>query len=205
MFYTLILKQNFIISFVFTVDNLVIIGGFVSSGRTSDVDLLSIPTNSEICDPLDLEYSVYGHSSVATKLGILTCGGLTLDPNTTYTDSTTTCSLQTKDGQTTTFPPMKRRRVYFGLGIVNDVVYAVGGEGSPTTMEFINTKIDSEWTLKNLNFSVADHCVVTTKNSLVITGGVEIRSNSNFGWVNQKFGFAIDVKKLKNNDFRFST
>ena len=84
---------------------------------------------------------------------------------------TSKCLLQTKEEETITFPSMKRGRNSFGLGIVNDMVYAVGGLGGETTMEKINFKTDSEWTLTNLQFSVYGHCLATTTKSLVITGG----------------------------------
>merc|ERR1712038_295820 len=61
------------------------------------------------------------------------------------------------------------------------MVYAVGGYGGinngisiyqyGTTMEKINFKTDSEWTLTNLPFGVNSHCLATTTKSLVITGG----------------------------------
>ena len=157
------------------------IAGYGSS-RLSDVELVSIQTNNDLCDPLDLDYTVSFHSSVGTPIGILTCGGLTGSGSTSKC-----CKLQTKEGQTTTFPSMKRERYYFGLGIVNDMVYAVGGWGGLTTMEKINFKTDSEWTLTNLTFSVYGHCLATTTNSLVITGGYQNGvSKNHFKFVNEK-------------------
>ena len=158
----------------FTGDNLVVIAGdgvFNSDNwiRLNDVEFVSIQNNNNLCDPMDLDYTVYSHSSVATDLGILTCGG--------YTASgwTSKCTMLTKEGQTTSFPSMRRARVDFELGIVNDLVYAVGGYvgglGGDTTMEKINIKTDSEWTLTDLPFGVRDHCLTTTTSSLVITGG----------------------------------
>ena len=167
--------------FYFTGDNLVVIAGWTGSKRLSDVELVPFQTINDHCNPLDLDYTVRSHSSVGTPIGILSCGG--------WTGSTTTskCVLQTKEGQTTTFPTMKRRRYYFGLGIVNDMVYAVGGSGGKTTMEKINFKTDSGWTLKNLPFSVYSHCLATTTKSLVITGGYHNGvSNNNFKFVNEK-------------------
>ena len=135
------------------------------SSRLNDVEHVSTQTNNNLCDPIDLDYRVYRHASVSTDLGILTCGGLTA------TGSTSKCTLQTKEGQTTSFPSMRRARLDFGLGIVNDLVFAVGGWGEETTMEKINYKTDSEWTLTDLPFSVRYHCLTTTTSSLVITGG----------------------------------
>jgi len=144
-------------------DNLVVIAGV----DLYDVELISTQTNNGLCNPMDLDYTVHSHSSVGTPLGVLTCGGWT------GRSSTSKCALQPKEGQTTTFPSMKRKRYYFGLGIVNDTVYAVGGQGgrSERTMEKINFKTDSEWTMTNLQFSVYEHCLATTIKSLVITGG----------------------------------
>ena len=160
------------------------IAGRTGAGWLSDVELVPIPTNNDFCDPLDLEYTVEDHASIGTPDGILTCGGRTLNGPTSKTISK--CVFQTKEGQTTSFPSMKRGRVGFRLGIVNDVAYAIGGDddsyGVDITMEKINFQNDSKWNLttifsqfKNnyyfLQFSVQGHCLATTKNSLVVTGG----------------------------------
>jgi len=158
-------------------DNLLVIAGYDDLNRLSDVELVSTQTRNELCDPLDLDYTVGYHSSVRTPIGVLTCGGQT------GSGSTSKCLLQTKEGQTTTFPSMKRRRHYYGLGILNDMVYAVGGVGGYTTMEKINFKTDSEWTLTNLPFSVMWHCLATTTNSLLITGGYQNGGPLDTTWV----------------------
>ena len=151
----------------FTGDNLVVIAGYrgIGSRYLNDVEHVSTQNNSNLCNPMDLDYTVSAHASVATALGILTCGGFTAS------GSLSKCTLQTKEGQTTSFPAMRRERNYFGLGIVNDIVYAVGGSTGGTTMEKIDYKTDSEWTITNLPFSVSLHCLTTTTSSIIITGG----------------------------------
>ena len=136
------------------------------SGQLNDVEYVSIQNDNTLCDPLDLNYTFYAHESVATDLGILTCGGI----DASYV-SLSKCTLLTKEGQTISFSSMKRSRYGFGLGIVNDIVYAVGRFGEGKTMEKINYKTDSEWTLTNLAFGVSHHCLTTTTSTLVITGG----------------------------------
>ena len=116
---------------------------------------------------MDLDYTVYGHESVATDRGILTCGGRTASG---YLSK---CTNQTKEGQTTSFPSMRKTRWNFGLGIVNDLIFAIGGSRERTTMEKINYKTDSEWTLMDLSFGVSSHCLTATTSSLVITGGYD--------------------------------
>ena len=148
--------------FCFTDENLVVIAGYDGSlPYLNDVELVSTQNNKDFCDPMDLDYAAAYHASVATDLGILTCGGF---------EGISKCTLQTMS-QTISFPSMKKSRYSFGLGIVNDIVYAVGGYYEERTMEKINYKTDSEWTLTNLPFSVKYHCLTTTENSLVITGG----------------------------------
>ena len=142
------------------------IAGYGSS-RLNDVEYVSTHNNNNLCDPMDLDYTVQQHASVATDFGILTCGGETASGVTSH------CTLQTKEGQTTSFPSMRKTRRYFGLGIVNDLVYAVGGLYEETTMEKINIKTDSEWTLTNLPYGVYYHCLTTTTSSIVITGGYD--------------------------------
>ena len=147
------------------------IAGHDGSSRLDDVEHVSTQNNNNLCDPRDLDYTVYLHSSVATDLGILTCG---VETGSAYTSGTTSkCTLHTKEGQTTSLPSMRKARYYFGLGIVNDLVYSVGGLGEEATLEKMNYKTDSEWTLMDLPFSVRRHCLTTTTTSLVITGGYD--------------------------------
>ena len=171
----LIFQNNFNYHVLFlTGENLVVIAGYDGLSyleKLSDVELVSTQNNKDFCDPMDLDYVVDEHASVATDRGILTCGGWNIDP----VSIRSKCTLQTRDGQTISFPSMKESRYAFGLGIVNDIVFAVGGyNGSNAvgTMEKINYKTDSEWTLTNLPFgSVYRHCLTTTNQSLVISGG----------------------------------
>ena len=102
--------------------------------------------------------------------------------------------MRTKEGQTTSFPSMRKTRRYFGLGIVNDLVYAVGGWGEDTTMEKINYKTDSEWTLTDLPFSVSEHCLTTTTSRIVITGGI---NNDNEQGSKIILSFVNENKKMK--------
>ena len=147
------------------------IAGSDGSRRLNNVELVSTQNNNNLCDPMDLDYAVSGHASVATDLGILTCGGRTAS----WAPSSK-CTLLNKEGQTTSFHSMKKARLYFGLGIVNDLVFAVGGVGAETTMEKMNYKTDSEWTLMDLTFGVRQHCLATTSTSVVITGGKDQNS-----------------------------
>ena len=167
----------------------------------NDVEHVSMQNNNNLCDPIDLDYTVHGHASVATDRGILTCGGVT-------GSTTSKCTLLTKEGQTTSFPSMRKTRSHFGLGIVNDKVYAVGGVGGDTTMEKINYKTDSEWTLIDLPFSVSDHCLTTTSTSLVITGGFDGNRVSkvilSFVNVNKKLKIKERINYLQKNFFGVS-
>ena len=144
--------------------------------RLTDVELVSTSSNNNLCNPLDFDSYQYGHSSVATDRGILSCGGR---EHANSGGTTSKCILQTKEGQTTTFPSMKKTRALFGLAIVNDTAYAIGGGGAnangggEATMEKINIKTDTEWTLIDLPFRNNFHCLSTTPQSLVITGGKE--------------------------------
>ena len=140
----------------------------------NDVEHVSTQNNNNFCDPMDLDYTVYSHSSVATDLGILTCGGYPPAES----GHTSKCTILTKEGQTTSFPSMRKTREDFGLGIVNDLIFAVGDVRGDTTMEKIDYKTDSEWTLTDsLPFSVYDHCLTTTTSSIVITGGYDQNVN----------------------------
>ena len=169
------------------------IGG--NSGNTmdtsipiSDIELIKAKQRNDGCDPANhLQYPVGGQSSIASDQGVITCGGFKSDV--TYAAE---CYLLTKAGETRTLPSMKFSRSSFGLGIINDILYAVGGTFAYTTMEMINMNTDSGWSQINLPFGLDAHCVTTTQTTMVITGGVSGVMNAN------PFSPPPAVSKIKN-------
>ena len=66
---------------------------------------------------------------------------------------------------------MKSPRSNFGMVLVSDVIYAIGGYPSRTTMETINVNNGSEWTELSLDFLVSYQCVTSIgKEKIVVTG-----------------------------------
>ena len=85
--------------------------------------MISLGTQDKVCQPLQLEYPVDGHSSVVTSRGVITCGG--------YNGARLkTCTLQTKEGETKPFPSMIRRRNEFGMVVMDQSLIVVGGWGA---------------------------------------------------------------------------
>ena len=168
----------------FTEDHLLVIGGY--GGRyLSEVEMISLGTQDKVCQPLKLDYPVYGHSSVVTSRGVITCGGW----NGTRLK---TCTLQTKEGETKPFPSMIRSRSHFGMVVMDQSLIVVGGMGALGKMEKIGLS-DNEWVEEDLPFKVRYHCVVSINETMVIAiGGADERNVSK-----RYFEFVNDTINLK--------
>ena len=186
---TTILYSSFIFiifsyHYYFTEDHLLVIGGY--HGRyLSEVEMISLGTQDKVCQPLNLEYPVRGHSSVVTSRGVVTCGG----SNGTYLK---TCVLQTKEGETKPFPSLNRGRYFFGMVVMDQSLIVVGGSGALDKMEKIGFN-DNEWVEEDLPFKVGYHCVVSiNKTTMMAIGGSD-------GWNVSKryFEFVNETKNLK--------
>ena len=150
------------------------------SNQISDIELIKAKHGNDNCDPTNhLPYPVAGHSSIASDRGVITCGGSKFDSFFNTWTETPECYLVKKDGETRTLPTMKTPRINFGLGINNDILYAVGGTFAYNTMEMINMNTDSGWSQIDLPFGLDEHCVTTTQTTMVITGGVSGVINAN--------------------------
>ena len=145
---------------------MVAIGGWGVS-RLSDVEVVGIQKENTNCNPTDLPYAVSGHATVASDQGLITCGGY---DGSSYLSK---CILQRRNGETTSFPTMKYRRSFFGMVLVSDVIYAIGGYPSGrTTMETINVYNGTKWSEQSLDFSIRSYCVTSIDNDkIVVTGG----------------------------------
>ena len=113
-----------------------------------------------------MPYVIERHSTVASDHGLITCGG--------YDGSNilSKCHLQHKNGSTTSLPSMQSERLYFGMVIISDVIYVIGGSSSKTKMETMNLKTDNRWTQHDLPFAVYYHCVTRVgENKIVVIGG----------------------------------
>ena len=147
-----------------------LIGGWTDDGGhfDSDVELYTSQADNTHCDPLHLQYGVMLHSSAATDIGIISCGGY--NPH-----ASSNCTLQTKQGEVLTFPSMIHKRLEFGMGIIEDNLYAIGGKDgtfkATATAEIIDIKNATEWKGEDLPFNIGAHCLTTTPNGFVLTGG----------------------------------
>ena len=129
----------------------------------SNVEVIKVKTEGAICNPLELEYPVNGHSTVVTSLGIITCGGW-------ESNSLKRCTLQTIKGETRLFPSMKRSRYRVGMAVMNQTLMIVGGYPAYEKMEKISMNGD-EWVEEDLPFSVWSHCVVSINETSVMAIG----------------------------------
>ena len=155
-------------SLFFEGENLVAIGGWDRSYLYDFIELISLKKDNVNCDPPDLPYVVYGHSTVASDHGIITCGGFD------GSNALSKCHLQHKNGSTTSLPSMQSERSSFGMVIISDVIYVIGGVSSRTKMETMNLKTDNRWTVHDLPFAVSSHCVTRVgENKIVVIGGYD--------------------------------
>ena len=148
--------------------------------------MINLETQDKVCQPLDLEYPVEGHSSVVTSRGVVTCGGY----NGAYLK---TCTLQTKEGETKPFPSMNRRRSSFGMVLMDQSLIVVGGFGADDTMEKISLN-GSRWIKVNLSFRIFNHCVVAINETMVMAiGGYD----GNLKVRKRYFDFVIKTRNLR--------
>ena len=138
------------------------------SSYLSNIELIGLQNDNVNCDPPDLPYVVGRHSTVASEQGLITCGGW---DGSNYLSK---CHLQHKNGSTTSLPSMQFERHSFGMVIISDVIYVIGGWPSTTKMETMNLKTDNRWTVHDLPFDVMDHCVTRVgENKVVVIGGYD--------------------------------
>ena len=184
----------FICTFLFKPDNILIIGGsrvyfrfpdfpdYGNNDKTgfimehvSNTTLVSMPKNNGKCIPLDLDYPLHDHSSVLAAIGIITCGGRTGSDG--EGPASSKCILQSIEGKTVSFPSMVRKRADFGLSVIDDKLFAIGGNddfGTVNTMETINIGNNKKhWNEEKLPFNITDSCTVTIKNYIVLIGGFD--------------------------------
>ena len=153
-------------------DNLLALGGYdhtVDGYGLSNVEGIGIQ-NDLNCNPTDLPNISWGQSTVASDLGLISCGGHD------GTGRVSKCILQQKNGSTTSFPSMNLPRIGFNLVIVGDVIFAIGGaptsgNNAPTTMEKINIKTDNAWTQQDLGFEFKWGCTTSVGNNKIVAIG----------------------------------
>ena len=160
--------------FFFKGDNLLVIGGFWYNHRLSNIERLS-DFNGLECGPSDLIDKVGDHATVSSSRGLITCGGEDEDLK-----MMSKCQL---NGEINSFPSMIEKRMEFGMLIVNDIIFAIGGTGSKHTMETIDLNGGTKWTKMKLPFGVSDHCVVSVGSKILVIGGFFFPIGSTSGYV----------------------
>merc|ERR1712212_56462 len=105
----------------------------------------------------DLDEAVFGHASVTSSRGVITCGGRGM-----VDKSLSKCVIQ-YNGENRSFPSMVEKRESFGMLNINETLYSIGGwnnlngnrptmETMSNTMETINLNDGKEWTLEKIPF-----------------------------------------------------
>ena len=163
---TLIRKNLFLFSFISKEKRLLIIGGWNGTYLAS-TELIT-EDNHLNCNVPSYPIALYGHASSVTEDGIVSCGG----HSRSYLN---TCQRLTKSGSWVSFPSMKSKRAFFGMKMMNERLWAIGGHGGgQNSMESIDPKNEDEWTKQSLRFSVKNHCLSELSNQrLIVTGGLD--------------------------------
>ena len=153
-------------------------GGAVSHTKEKTVEIVDLENKNgeqkKKCGIPQLPVGTIKHQSVATSNSIITCGGLT-DPN----GITSSCwrLMSSQNDKWEHFPNMKSKRAFFGMTMLKDTLYAVGGSNDGTnTMESIGVeKSDAEWQYKKTPpVSLSQHCTVKiSETELISIGGLQ--------------------------------
>ena len=144
---------------------LLAIDGQNSNGAIASSEIINVDTTVN-CSFTSYPFAVYRHASSATSDGIVTCGGY---DGSQYLN---TCKKLTKQGSWDTFPDMNSKRNYFGLRMVDGLLWAVGGYNGRDTMEYIDPENPTEWSQQTMPFSVHSHCLTElSRKHLIVTGG----------------------------------
>ena len=183
-FYNRLLNQKPFGTFLF-LEYLVTIGG----ANIYRADIGNSLTNVEIthigsernasCQIEDLPEGPLYHSTVLSKIGIISCGGYNR-----FSSLTNKCYRLTKFGYRLTWFPyhdLKTLRSYFTLNEVNSTLVAIGGPGgyneTKGSFDHIDLISGTDWETKYLGFTIKYHCSVAINDEeiMVIGGKSSIR------------------------------
>ena len=135
----------------------------------ASTELINVDIHTS-CSVSPYPFAISRHASVVTPTGIVTCGGRHKSKH------LNTCKRLTSSGNWASFPSMISKRSRYGLLMMNGLLWAVGGYGGKempwSTMEYIDPRNPTEWTLKSMPFDVGGHCLTELSNQrLMVTGG----------------------------------
>ena len=147
---------------------MLVIGGYIGNHLAS-TELIT-EDNHLNCNVPSYPIALNGHASSVTEDGIVSCGGR----SGSYLN---TCKRLTKSGSWVSFPSMKSKRAFFGIKMMNERLWAIGGVGGgENSMESIDPKNEDEWTKQSLPFNVSGHCLSElSEQRLIVTGGVRFQ------------------------------
>ena len=143
-------------------------GGIVNRGRSSNVETTIIGSDNNMnCQVSDLPEAIYGHSTIKTEKGIISCGGCN------GYDYTNKCYLLSPSNSWTPFYPMNERRYVFAMVAGNGKLFAVGGHLTEKSMEWIDLQSGTAWVREDLPFGIRYHCMSGFNSThAILTGGV---------------------------------
>ena len=136
------------------------------------VEVINIERDDIDCSYFDmnLKRAIFDHASVSSKIGMVTCGGMNnINGNLVFYHE---CYLD----YSKYFPPMNSARQGYGMELVDDELYVIGGYYGLDSLEKINiTKgtIGNSWKREYMNFSITGHCVIRNGDSLWVIGGTD--------------------------------
>ena len=143
----------------------------------SDVELLTFDETDDDCTMPDLDEVSYGHASVTSSMGAITCAGI--QKKGSQKKPSTKCVIQ-YNGETNSFPSMVGRRFGFGILNLNETLFSIGGAyienlfqepESFKTMETMNLNYEKKWRQEKMPFNVQSHCMVNIGSKIYVIGG----------------------------------
>ena len=150
-------------------DYLISFGGYSNGRATSSVEMISIgPDNNPICHIPNLPEPVYGHSTIKTQIGVITCGGY----GDKWYKGRGKCYRLASNNEWAKFPTMTQKRYYFSMQEGNNKLFAIGGGSTERSMEWIDLLQGTNWTKEDLPFRIWGYCMIKLNDShILLTGG----------------------------------
>ena len=152
------------------------IGGY-NNGPQNNVQVFNIGLNRS-CDVPSLPRASYAHSAAATPIGIVVCGGETHTKlkgiKGHERGHLKTCYRLSAESQWVKFPSLRKARAYFSMKYMDGILWAIGGQQSLGTLEFIDLNNLGKWKVEKTPSKIFGQCLTEfPNNQFLLTGGIE--------------------------------
>ena len=150
-------------------DNMYSFVGYVDRVRSNNVEVTSFRhDNKQICRIPDLPEPVFGHSTIKTQSGVVSCGG---EDNSNL--ATNKCWKLSKNNEWVPFPSMIVKRDDFAMVEGMGQLFSVGGYMDDlSSIEWISIQDGKKWVKQAIPFDIIGHCISKySRTRFLLTGG----------------------------------